>query len=146
MEGYYPVRLIDTSNPKGGAWISAWQHVKDGLQVKVCDDNGLEIKPPDVHEVHVVTADLHFAPAVLTDPTSVTYTPPPISHFVAALNAGPQAYAAFVKDAQHRKAAADAYDALKSAPQTLIAPTPEVTATLAAVEVPAAPAVITPAP
>ena len=87
MDGYYSVRLIDTTNSNAGAWVRAWQRIKDGQQAGYVDDNGVAITAPAKHECHLLSDDLHFAPAVLTDPAT-TYTPPTIAEYQAAVAAG----------------------------------------------------------
>jgi len=88
-EYYLPGRLLDTSNPVGGTWISAWQHIKDGAQVEFTDASSppLAITPPETHEFILTSQEPHFAPGVLNDP-NMGYTPPTMEEYLAAVKAG----------------------------------------------------------
>jgi len=86
-EYFIPGFLIDTTDSRGGSWVAAWQHVKDGAQVAFVDVNSAEMAAPAAHEFHPTSSDPHFAPGVLTDP-SISYTPPTIAEYVAAVKAG----------------------------------------------------------
>lgn len=112
-EYYHLVDITDKTNPAGGQWIAAWQHVKDGQQVKFCDENLVEIVPPAVYEARLVNTDQYFAPGVLRDPSNA-YTPPSMAEYLAAVANG--TVADLVAKARAAQQAAEVLSALQPAP------------------------------
>jgi hypothetical protein len=94
-EWYFPIRLIDTTDPVTQPSLVCWQHCSNDGHEKFCDDNGIEIVPPAKHEaLHLsYPPDPHHLPGVRLDPAN-PYTPPPMSEFIAQAKPVQDAYAA----------------------------------------------------
>jgi hypothetical protein len=99
-EYYYPVDIIDKTNPLGGSWVAAWQHIKDDAQVGLVDASGNAITPPAACEIRITNATPHFSPGVVQDPSAKPTVTLSLADVLANIKAGTShAYLAAAADA-----------------------------------------------